>query len=46
MYKIIIVGDIAVGKSSIMERYINDYFITKYKSDLNSKQRLEIVNFK
>lgn len=42
-FKIILVGDVAVGKTSIIERYINNTFEEKYNCTVQAEQQTKIL---
>ena len=41
--KIILVGDVAVGKTSIIGRYMNNKFYEEYKCTVNAEQQTKII---
>lgn len=37
LYKILVIGDNAVGKSSIVKRYVHNFFTERYKATVSSQ---------
>ena len=42
--KIILVGDVSVGKTSVLERYINNNFKDDYTCTIQAEQKTKIIN--
>ena len=42
--KIILLGDVSVGKTSIIGRYINSSFEDNYKPNVTAEKRLKVIN--
>ena len=42
--KIILLGDVSVGKTSIIGRYINSSFEDNYKPNVSAEKRLKVIN--
>ena len=42
--KIIFVGDVSVGKTSVIERYINNNFKDDYTCTIQAEQKTKIIN--
>lgn len=45
LFKIVVVGDMTVGKTSIIHRYVHGYFSENYKSTIGVDFALKIVNW-
>jgi len=43
MCKILVVGDIGAGKTSIIQRYVNNHFSTQYKSTIGVDFALKVI---
>jgi len=45
LYKILVVGDLGCGKTSIIHRYVNNVFSTKYRATIGVDFALKIINW-
>ncbi|KAG0174005.1 rab32, member RAS oncoprotein [Apophysomyces sp. BC1034] len=45
LYKILVVGDLGAGKTSIIQRYVNNMFSNNYKSTIGVDFALKIVQY-
>lgn len=43
-FKVILLGSVSVGKTSIADRFINNYFKENYKCTIQAEQRAKIIN--
>ena len=43
-FKVILLGSVSVGKTSIADRFINNYFKNNYKCTIQAEQRAKIIN--
>eukprot|EP01111_Echinosteliopsis_oligospora_P003793 TRINITY_DN1596_c0_g1_i1.p1 TRINITY_DN1596_c0_g1~~TRINITY_DN1596_c0_g1_i1.p1 ORF type:complete len:249 (-),score=48.79 TRINITY_DN1596_c0_g1_i1:113-751(-) len=45
LYKILVVGDLGCGKTSIIHRYVNNVFSTKYRATIGVDFALKVINW-
>jgi len=45
LYKILVIGDNAVGKSSIVKRYVHNFFTERYKATIGVDFAMKVLNW-
>jgi GTPase SAR1 family protein len=45
LYKILVVGDIGVGKTSLIKRYVHNIFSMHYKATIGVDFALKVINW-
>ncbi|EDV23601.1 uncharacterized protein TRIADDRAFT_27795, partial [Trichoplax adhaerens] len=46
LYKILVIGDLGVGKTSIIKRYVHQFFSTQYRATIGVDFALKVIDWK
>ena len=45
LYKILVIGDLGAGKTSIIKRYVHQFFSTHYRATIGVDFALKVINW-